>query len=145
MTTPSVRPSRLLAASLLAACFIPAAAFAASTTLKATLDGASATPAGDPDGTGGFTVTVDPETNDFCYTLWGENIAAPTMAHVHSGAAGANGPPVITIDVTGKDDNVCVAVDKAKLEPIVANPAGYYINIHTADFPCGAIRGQLSK
>ncbi len=145
MTTPSVRPSRLLAASLLAACFIPAAAFAASTTLKATLDGASATPAGDPDGTGGFTVTVDPETNDFCYTLWGENIAAPTMAHVHSGAAGANGPPVITIDVTGKDDNVCVAVDKAKLEPIVANPAGYYINIHTADFPGGAIRGQLSK
>jgi hypothetical protein len=27
----------------------------------------------------------------------------------------------------------------------LANPAAYYVNVHTADYPDGAIRGQLAK
>ena len=30
------------------------------------------------------------------------------------------------------------------LQEIVDNPAGYYVNLHTEDFPAGAIRGQLA-
>lgn len=123
----------------------PLAAWAAPVKLAATLGGASETQPGDPDGSGGFVATVDAETNDFCYSLWGVKIGKPTMAHVHSGAAGASGPPVITIDMTGKDSDACIAIDMVKLEPIVKNPADYYINIHTADFPAGAVRGQLVK
>ncbi len=145
MTKSFVNTARLLVPGLLAACIIPASAMAKPTDLKATLDGASEVPAGDADGTGGFSVSVDPDTNDFCYTLWAEKTAAPTAAHVHAGVAGANGPPVITLEVTGKDDNICIAVDKAKLDPIVATPAGFYVNVHTADFPNGAVRGQLTK
>lgn len=129
------------AAALLAA----GSALAAPTKLTATLTGAAETPPGKPGGTGGFTVTVDPETNDFCYSLWADGIGKPTMAHLHSGAAGASGPPVITLDVTGKDDDECLAVDKEKLDPIVANPSAYYVNVHTAEFPGGAVRGQLAK
>ena len=40
---------------------------------------------------------------------------------------------------------MCIAVEPEKLKPIVANPAGFYVNIHTADFPGGAVRGQLMK
>jgi len=86
-----------------------------------------------------------PETNDFCYTLWADKIGKPTMAHLHSGAAGSSGPPILTLEVTGKDSDECLAVDKEKLEPIVANPGAYYVNVHTAEFPGGAVRGQLTK
>lgn len=120
-------------------------ALGAPVKLTATLTGAGESPAADPDGVGGFTATVDPETNDFCYSLWGDKIGKPTMAHVHKGAAGTSGPPVITLTVTGKGDDLCIAVDKDKLQPIVDAPGDYYVNIHNADFPGGAIRGQLTK
>ncbi|MFC3173124.1 CHRD domain-containing protein [Novosphingobium bradum] len=131
--------------ALLAGLFAAGPALAAPIKLSATLTGPAETPPGKPDGTGGFTVTVDPGTNDFCYSLWAEKIGKPTMAHLHAGAAGASGPPILTLDVTGKDSDECLAVDKEKLDPIVANPAGYYVNVHTAEFPAGAVRGQLAK
>lgn len=132
-------------ATALAALLAAIPAFAAPVKLTATLTGAAETPPGKADGTGGFTVTADPETNDFCYTLWADKIGKPTMAHLHSGEAGASGPPILTLEVTGKDSDECLAVDKEKLDPIVANPAGYYVNVHTAEFPGGAVRGQLTK
>lgn len=133
--------TRLLLAPMLiavAAATPLAAAQAAPVKLTATLSGAGA----DPDGTGAFAADVDADAGDFCYTLTVAKIAKPTMAHVHTGAAGTNGPPVITVDVTGASDE-CVAVEPDVLKAIVANPAGYYVNVHTADFPGGAIRGQL--
>ncbi|MCW1430026.1 CHRD domain-containing protein [Novosphingobium sp. JCM 18896] len=134
--------TRLLFAPLLiaAAAATPlAAAQAASVKLTSTLSGAGA----DTDGTGAFAAEVDADAGDFCYTLTVAKIAKPTMAHVHTGAAGTNGPPVVTVDVTGTTDE-CVAVEPDVLKAIVANPAGYYVNVHTADFPAGAIRGQLA-
>lgn len=131
--------------TVLAGALAAGPAVAAPVKLTATLTGAAETPPGKADGTGGFTVTVDPETNDFCYSLWADKIGKPTMAHLHTGAAGVSGPPILTLEVTGKDSDECLAVDKDKLDPIVANPTGYYVNVHTADFPGGAVRGQLAK
>lgn len=129
---------------IVAAAAMPAAAQAASVKLAATLDGASEPGGGDTDGTGAFAADVDADAGDFCYTLTAAKTSKPTMAHVHTGAAGANGPPVITVDVTGTGGDECVAVEPDILKAIVANPAGYYVNVHTADFPAGAIRGQLA-
>ena len=128
----------------------PVAASAETVVLTATLTGANEVGAngsgvGAPDGGGAFRVEINSDTGDFCYTLYGEKIAASTMAHVHTGAAGVNGAPVITMDVTGKGSDMCIAVEPDKLKPIIANPAGFYVNIHTADFPGGAVRGQLTK
>jgi len=128
-----------LVPALLAA---PAAALAAPVTLVAHLTGAAETAGGDPDGAGRFTAEIDPENGDFCYSLSAAKIAAPTMAHVHSGVAGEDGPPVLDIAVTSDE---CLAREPALLKPIADNPAGYYVNIHTADFPKGAVRGQLGK
>jgi CHRD domain len=119
---------------------VPAAALAAQVKLATTLVGANELAGGDPKGTGAFKVTIDAEAGDFCYSLAQTGLTDVTMAHVHSGAAGVNGPPVITIDLT---DDECRAVDPAVLKQIVDSPASYYVNIHTAALPKGAIRGQL--
>ncbi len=137
-----MRHATLLAATLLIAAPL-AAAQAATVKLGATLNGASEPGGGDADGTGSFSAEVDADAGDFCYTVTSARIGAPTMAHVHTGAAGVNGGPVITIDPKGSD--LCLAVEPDVLKPILAAPEAYYINIHNAEFPGGAIRGQLVK
>lgn len=137
-----MRSLRILAIALsTCALGLSVPALAAKATLVSTLNGANEPAGGDTDGTGSFTVDIDSDSGDFCYTLTGTKIGKSTMAHVHSGAAGANGPPVVTIDVASDE---CVAVDPEVLKAIVAAPGNYYVNIHTADFPAGAIRGQLA-
>ncbi|MEO6092610.1 MAG: CHRD domain-containing protein [Novosphingobium sp.] len=136
-----LRYSLLSAGCALAASMaLPAAALAAPVKLTATLAGANEPAGGDPDGRGSFSAEVDATTGDFCYSLSGTGITKPTAAHVHSGAAGTDGPPVIAIEVA---PDMCQAVEPAALKPILAAPGNYYVNIHTADFPKGALRGQL--
>ncbi len=135
----------LAAASAFALLLAPVAAAAETVVLTAGLSGANEVGGGAPEGNGAFRAEVNAATGDFCYTLYAEKTATPTMAHVHTGAAGTNGGPVITIDVTGKGSDLCIAVEPEKLKPILADPAGFYVNIHTADFPGGAVRGQLTK
>lgn len=120
----------------------PIAAMAAPVTLVATLSGAAETSPGDPDGSGQFSVEIDADTGDFCYTLTGKALDQVMAAHVHTGAAGVDGPPVVNLEMTSDE---CIAVEPAVLKPIVENPAGYYVNIHTGPFPKGAVRGQLAK
>jgi hypothetical protein len=75
----------------------------------------------------------------------------PTMAHVHKAAAGAAGPvhfalPVPAIGPGERTFEIpCVPdLDQALIDEVFANPAGFYVNLHTAAYPDGAIRGQLS-
>ena len=49
---------------------MPGPAHAAPATLTATLSGSAPIRGGDPDGSGGFRVELDPDSNDFCYALW---------------------------------------------------------------------------
>lgn len=137
--------STVAIAAALAATALAGPAVAKPVTLTASLAGAAETGGGDADGVGGFKVEADDDSGDFCFTLWAEKIAAPTMAHVHEGAAGADGKPVATIEVTGKDSDACVAMEPELIKKILAVPGDYYVNVHTGDFPKGAIRGQLQK
>lgn len=101
----------------------------------------------DTDGAGHATFKIDTAKNEVCYTVMVEKIGAATAAHVHKGAAGASGPPVVPLkapDAAGKSEG-CATVDAAVVKDILANPAGYYVNVHNAEFPGGAIRGQLAK
>lgn len=137
MTTKRI--AILVATALVAA---PAVAQATPLTLTASLTGAAETAGGDADGKGAFTVEVDAETGDFCYSLSASQIDQAMAAHVHSGAAGTDGPPVVSLSMTSDE---CIAVEPSVLKPIVENPAGYYVNVHTAAYPKGAVRGQLVK
>lgn len=140
-----MKKALLLAPALIGALAIASPALAGPVKLNAVLSGANETGGGDADGTGHFTAEADADSGDFCYTLAADKIAAPTAAHVHSGAAGQDGAPVVTLEVTGHDDEFCLAVPLETLKAIAAKPDDYYVNVHTADFPKGAVRGQLSK
>jgi hypothetical protein len=73
------------------------------------------------------------------------NGMAPTAAHIHSGAPGINGPVVLPLTKT--DDNTFVAPPNAKLtdDQYASYKAGnLYVNVHSADYPAGEVRGQLS-
>ena len=142
--TPVLVMLAVLAVGLLSAGVV----LAAKTTLTATLTGGSAeTPAGDPNGSGTATITIDPVTRQVCWNITVTNIAPAVASHIHSGAAGVSGPVVVPLDVAGFTGSTtgCVAAPAAAdLAAILANPAGFYVNVHTADFPAGAIRGQLA-
>lgn len=123
-------------------------ALAAETTLTADLAGVTegANP-GDPDGSGSATIVIDPDAGTACWTLEVADIEPVTQSHIHVGAEGVAGDVVVPLDVDGFDgssEGCTDGQDAATLQAILDDPAGYYVNIHTADFPAGAIRGQLA-
>ena len=109
------------------------------------LSGANEVPGpGDPDGTGTFTGKIQPGRGLLCYTLTVSDIAAATAAHVHVGTADVAGPVVIGLTApTEGSSSACMTADKDLLKAIAADPESYYVNVHNADYPAGAVRGQL--
>jgi hypothetical protein len=147
--------SRTLAAALLAALAVPAAAqdaapsaaapAATSGTLTAALVGdLEVGDEGDPDGKGSATVTID--GTKLCYEVEHHRTAPVTMAHIHAGAAGKAGDPVVTLKIDA-DENIkgCASVSPELAAALLAEPKDYYVNVHTTELPKGAIRGQLGK
>jgi hypothetical protein len=102
---------------------------------------AGAPNAGDPDGTGTATITLNRTTGEVCYTVNVANIATPTAAHIHRGVAGTNGP--VVVDFVPPTGSNCVMASPALVQEIDANPAGFYVNVHNGEYPGGAVRGQL--
>jgi hypothetical protein len=115
--------------------------------MTVTMTGAAEVPGpGDPDGTGTFTVTLNPGKGEVCYEVTVDKIAAANAAHIHSGAMDKAGPPVLTLKApaTGSAKE-CATLEKETILAIMKNPENYYVNVHNADFPDGAVRGQLGK
>ena len=83
---------------------------------------------------------------EICWEITVSNITLPVFAaHIHHASAGVNGPVEVGLVPQGPLSSGCVMVDPALIKTIAKNPADYYINVHNADYPAGAIRGQLSK
>lgn len=143
-----IRTTSRVVSLALAVAALAAPSVAAEVSLSAHMMGSAEKPnAGDPDGMGHATVKVDVAKSQVCYTLMVEGIAPATMAHIHKAGPDAAGPvavPLTKPDAAGKASG-CVTVDAAVAGDIAANPGGYYVNVHNAEFGAGAIRGQLSK
>jgi hypothetical protein len=116
---------------------------------------------GDPDAEGEaivFGIDGDPLT--LCYVLEVEKLGELDMppgggraAHIHEAPAGANGGVVVALawpqDGAAAD---CVTegepggpVEPGIVQRILANPGDFYVNVHNAEFPAGAVRGQLEN
>ncbi len=128
---------------------VVAAPSLATTQLSANLrGGAEEVPnPGDPDGMGTATVTLNSDSGQVSFTINVSNITLPTAAaHIHEGARGVAGGVVVPL--TAPDANGAASgsapADAALMQRIMDNPAGFYVNVHTPDFPGGAVRGQLA-
>jgi hypothetical protein len=115
--------------------------------IKANLTGAAEVPGpGDPDGGGTVQVTLNPDKNEVCYDLTLTKIDEATAAHIHEGAVGKEGPVKVGLDAPkGGSAKGCKTAEAAVVKDIMANPANYYVNVHNAAHPKGAVRGQLAK
>jgi hypothetical protein len=112
------------------------------------LTGAAEVPGpGDPDGRGEAALTINPGQRKVCYRLTVEGIEPATLAHIHRGTADRSGPVVVTLQApTSGSSAGCVEdLDRDLLQDIMKNPSGYYVNVHNATYPAGALRGQLGR
>lgn len=111
------------------------------------LTGAEEVPGpGDPDATGTARVTVNTASGQVCVNLTTTGLEPLAGLHIHEGATGVSGPVRVDFAVTsGTSVAKCVTTTPAQAQEIVDTPADYYLNAHTATFPDGAIRGQLTS
>lgn len=98
---------------------------------------------GDPDGSGTAQITVNAGQGRVCWDVTVSNIDPATAAHIHRGPATAAGPPVVTM--TPPTGHGCATVDRALAQELIQTPGAFYVNVHNAAFPPGAIRGQLGR
>ncbi len=124
-----------------------------STVLKASLDGREEVAngardnriVGDPNGRGeAYVFGVDGEATRLCYVLTVDKIDTATAAHIHEGRPGQNGPVVVNLAPPADGSAAgCVTADAQTVAEILADPHDYYVNVHNAEHPGGAVRGQL--
>jgi hypothetical protein len=113
-------------------------------TFTATLNGASEAPTPNAStATGTATLVFNTTTKIFTVTVT-HSIATPTNGHIHKGAVGVSGPPVFPFTTfTSPIIYTSAALDATQEADL--NAGLYYVNIHTAAFTAGEIRGQLIK
>jgi hypothetical protein len=100
--------------------------------------------------------TITAANADFEVTLAGFPPAtALTMAHIHQAAVGTNGSIVVDTGLTPGQTTLAtgagsltkngIDVTPSIAQAIVADPSGFYFNIHTVLNSDGAARGQLTR
>jgi len=67
-----------------------------------------------------------------------------TVAHIHTGPPGRSGPVLIPLSTAPVlHHQGCTHATASAITAIERDPGGYYVNVHSARYPAGAVRGQL--
>jgi CHRD domain-containing protein len=133
-----------VAAAALAAAFAAGAANNAATTkLEANLRGSNEhAPASNR---GKTELRLTPSTGKVCWETKITKIDGKANAsHIHKGGKGVSGNVVVPLGARYKRQG-CTTAPKSLVKAIVKNPGAYYVNVHNAKHPAGAMRGQLTR
>ncbi|MFJ4633948.1 CHRD domain-containing protein [Streptomyces sp. NPDC088847] len=104
---------------------------------------------GDKDGRAVALMRIQGHQVSYAFAFTGTQ--TPTLGHLHKGVKGVNGDVVIPFFTKPLKDGTKFTLgtvtvnDQDLLDRIKANPQNWYFNLHTAEFPGGAVRGQVSK
>jgi CHRD domain-containing protein len=130
-------------------------------TFTATMTGSEEVPPKNTQATGSAKFISSSDENSMTYRIRVANINGVTMAHIHSGKTGKNGPIVVTLfksaTSTGPINGLLSqgTITSTNLEgPLkgktisdlvkLINDGKAYANVHTQQNPKGEIRGQIS-
>ncbi|MGK5731602.1 CHRD domain-containing protein [Streptomyces sp. URMC 124] len=89
--------------------------------------------------------------DEVAYAFSFRGIATPTAAHLHQGGRGENGDVRIPFfarklpDGRSSATGTVKVTDRKVLEALKTRPDGFYFNLHTGEFPGGAVRGQAHR
>lgn len=124
-----------------------AAVSATSDTYRANLTGAQVVGGGDPDGSALAEISVADDFEQVCWSITDvRNLSPVTAAHIHVGARGVSGPPVFPLTKSNEGTwKGCSSGTEWTQNRIQDDPERFYVQLHTADYPNGAIRGQLMR
>lgn len=110
---------------------------------RAILSGASEVPSNMSTATGDAVLTFNESTNTFNIVVNYSGVDA-TAGHIHKGAPTESGGVVFPFDQLASPINyTSPPLDSTRKADLFANL--YYVNIHSAAFPAGEIRGQLVR
>lgn len=104
---------------------------------------------GDKDGRAIAFMRIEGDRVSFAFTFRG--IGAPTAAHLHRGGRGANGAVALPLFVRKSPygrttvSGTVEVEDRRLLDELRSGPEGFYFNLHTGEFPGGAVRGQVHR
>jgi CHRD domain len=112
---------------------------AQAVSFTATLKGSNEVPPNASTNAGRTRFTLDPVTFAVSWVTK-TTITTNVGHHLHSGAVGVNGPVIVNFGGLYSGTGV---VSSTQAAAIVANPANFYVNLHTTAFPGGEIRGPL--
>ena len=132
----------LVALALGAMALASSASAAMHPELGAKLLGKNEVPKGSPKGDGIVNLTLNANKGSVCWTFDIAGIGKPAVAHIHKARAGKAGPIVVPLGTAYKEKG-CTKASKKTIAAIESRPNAYYVNVHTAKYPGGAIRGQL--
>jgi hypothetical protein len=134
----------ILVALVLGAIVVTGPAIAATKVITVKMSGKQESPKGDPDGSGTAKITLNSTKGSVCFELTWSKIGNPAAAHIHMGPKGKAGNVVIPLfgNPPAKHKG-CVSAKKSLVAAILKSPGAYYVNVHTAKYPAGALRGQL--
>jgi hypothetical protein len=106
--------------------------------------GKAETPPGAPKGTGAAVIAFHGSSLVCWRFAHLHGLINATFAHIHIGAKGKSGNIVVPLS-TGPalHHQGCVPVSGAVVRAIERRPADYYVNIHSKQYPNGAVRAQL--
>ncbi|HET7555759.1 MAG TPA: CHRD domain-containing protein [Gaiellaceae bacterium] len=133
-----------LGVSLLALVAVLVASAATSATkFEVALKGSNESPAAAASNKGTVELTLNAKTGKVCWDFkLGHIDGKPNQAHIHKGRRGVSGNVVVPLGATYKREG-CTTASKALVRSILRSPGGFYVNVHNAKHPLGAMRGQL--
>ena len=139
-----MKKSHLLGAVCALLIFAPIPSYAATVNLISTIDGSQANAGAGTGsaGTGSATMTLDTITNLFSWNVGWSGLVNETAAHFHGRALPSENAGVqVNIGIAANPAIGSSTLSDAQETDLLAGL--WYINIHTAAFPAGEIRGQV--